>query len=103
MRLYFLYFRKLELKPIIGAGATDIRYLRGVSPKFCLVHFEWTAHVCNKVLMTQIIKPAFLLHVFPLLLYTFLETYFNETIRYYTLQYSCDRQSASLHLVWNVH
>jgi len=36
------------LKPIIGAGATDIRYLRGVSPKLCIVHFEWTVHVIKR-------------------------------------------------------
>jgi len=48
MRLYFLYFRKLELKPAILTGGTDIRYLREVSPKLCIVNFEWTVHVIIK-------------------------------------------------------
>jgi hypothetical protein len=44
MRLYFLYFRKLVLKPAIFPGGTDSRYLRGVSPKSHFVYFEW--NVC---------------------------------------------------------
>jgi len=48
MRRYFLYFRKLELEPIICPGGTDIRYLREVSPKLCIVYFEWTVHVITR-------------------------------------------------------
>ena len=48
MRLYFLYFRKLVLKPAIFPGATDSRFLIEVSLKLCIVHLEWTVHVITR-------------------------------------------------------
>jgi hypothetical protein len=41
----FLYSRKLELKPVICPGGTDVRYVREVSPRLRCVYFEWNGHV----------------------------------------------------------
>ena len=59
VRFCFRYFRKLELNPVICPAITDVRYLRGVSPKLRFVYFEWNVHVITRSFWHKALKLIF--------------------------------------------